>query len=167
MTTKPPLFAIIFALPFNAMAGYNMYYYDVPAQVEENGIVVMTNDLGPYQTVTIGADDDEHIASTAYVKGAYNDTIAAINTIGNIALTAQSVIISGDTESLIESETLSAGGLIEDLSNGPDLEFSGGYLVTGYAVAVGIKSQRAEVWTTWDDDTAKTEVAFVTASGNN
>lgn len=164
MKTKTILtMAIIAAFPFGAMAEYDIHSSDVPAQVEENGIVVMTNNDGPYQTVTIGADDDEHIASTAYVKGAYNDTIAAINRIGNIALTAQSVIISDDTESLVEPETLSAGGLIEDLSSGPDLEFSGRNLVTGYAVAVGIKSQRAEVWTTWDDDTAKTEVPFVTA----
>ena len=73
MKTKTAILsiAIIAALPFNANA-------TGPAQYSGNS-PVMASTTGPYQTATIGEHDDEHIATTAYVKGAYNDTIAAVN----------------------------------------------------------------------------------------
>lgn len=39
-----------------------------------------TTNLPEYQTVGIDTDDQGHIASTAYVKGAYNSAIRAVNT---------------------------------------------------------------------------------------
>ena len=70
--------AIIAVLPFGAMADYTYNYVNTPAKVANNGTVTMAS-YPPYAIATIEADDAEHIASTAYVKGAYNDAIAAIN----------------------------------------------------------------------------------------
>ena len=71
--------AIMAALPFGAMADRTYISTDTPARVAVDGTVTMALYSGPYVTATINDDDDEHIASTAYVKGAYNDAIAAIN----------------------------------------------------------------------------------------
>ena len=80
-TTKQTLLsiAIIAALPFAAHATQTIVETNTPAAVGANGTVKKAADSGPYQTATIGEHDDEHIATTAYVKGAYNDAIAAVN----------------------------------------------------------------------------------------
>ncbi len=76
-TTTLILSAIIATLPFTAMA-YDLHTVNTPAAVPDNGTVTVS--IGDYYQLTdIGEHDDEHIATTAYVKGAYNDTIAAIN----------------------------------------------------------------------------------------
>ena len=75
--------AIMLALPLTANATYTYNNTNTPAAVANNGTVTMATASGPYMTATIGDDDDEHIASTAYVKGAYNDSIAAVNKVKN------------------------------------------------------------------------------------
>lgn len=82
--------AIIAALPFTANANFEMGNYDIhyvtsPASVETNGIATLVDDDAPYATAELTADDETHIATTAYVKGAYNDAIAAINAVGEVA----------------------------------------------------------------------------------
>ena len=80
MKTKKLLsIAIIAALPFAANATDPVG----PAAVPANGTPVVATASGPYQTAEIGNNDGEHIASTAYVKGAYNDTIAAVNKVNS------------------------------------------------------------------------------------
>ncbi len=71
--------AIIAALPFAANAAQTIVTTQTPAAVGVNGTVNQAATSGPYQTATIGEHDDEHIATTAYVKGAYNDAMAAVN----------------------------------------------------------------------------------------
>ena len=66
-------------LPLGAKAAYTYVITDTPAAVALDGTVTMASTSELYVTATINDDDDEHIASTAYVKGAYNDAIAAIN----------------------------------------------------------------------------------------
>ncbi len=73
------LSAIIAVLPFAANATQTIVTTQTPAAVGVNGTVNRAATSGPYQTATIGEHDDEHIATTAYVKGAYNDAIAAVN----------------------------------------------------------------------------------------
>ncbi len=52
-----------------------------PAQFNGNtGNEVRADSFGPYQTATIENDDSTTVVSASYVKGAYNDAIAAINT---------------------------------------------------------------------------------------
>ncbi len=80
MNTKIMLpLAIIAALPFTANATQTIVTAQTPAAVGSDGTVSMAATSGPYQTATIGEHDDEHIATTAYVKGAYNDSIRAVN----------------------------------------------------------------------------------------
>ncbi len=66
-------------MPFTANATQTIVTAQTPAAVGSDGTVSMAATSGPYQTATIGEHDDEHIATTAYVKGAYNDAIRAVN----------------------------------------------------------------------------------------
>lgn len=67
-------------LPFGAMAEGQIG----PDGNLEYGQAVRASQDPYYDVATIGEYDDQHIATTAYVKGAYNDTIAAINTLNGI-----------------------------------------------------------------------------------
>ena len=71
--------AIIAALPFGANATDPVG----PSAVPSNGTPVVATASAPYQTVTPVAHADEHIASTKYVIGAYNDAIAAVNKVNS------------------------------------------------------------------------------------
>ena len=76
MNTKQIIsLAIIATLPCAANA-------TGPAHDSGNSPVVATASA-PYQTVTPEAHADEHIASTKYVIGAYNDAIAAVNKVND------------------------------------------------------------------------------------
>ena len=153
MTTKPLLLAVMLALPITANAAYTYNKVNTPAQVANNGTVTMAPN-GPYQTITPGEHDDEHIASTKYVIGAYNDTIAAINNLDRIKQQQLLTYDDGDTYLTVNDEIMSGDGLTVSLADGPDVEDIGNYLVSAYAVAKGIKSQHVTIYTTWEDDTA-------------
>lgn len=82
MTTKTILtMAIIAVLPFGAWADYTFVEQNTPARVANNGTAALAANDGPFQTVDTQPADESHIATTAYVKGAYNDTIAAVNSV--------------------------------------------------------------------------------------
>ena len=66
---------IITVLPFTA--------YAVGPASDESDNPVIADDGAPYVTTTITDNDRGHIATTAYVKGAYNDTIAAVNNVAS------------------------------------------------------------------------------------
>ena len=158
-TKRIVLLAVMFALPITANAEYTYDTIFTPKMVA-NGMVTIANSAGPYQIATIEDNDDEHIASTAYVKGAYNDTIAAVNKIADVL--KRTAFNGYDSESNeIETDLISAdeflGFIVDD-----DIESMKSSLMTAYGVAVGLRSQRVEVYTTWDDDTATTDVAFKT-----
>ena len=74
--------ALIATLPLTAMAD-NPVVSVGPAAVPSNGTAVIATANPPYQTLTPTNDDKSHIASTAYVKGAYNDSIAAVNKVAH------------------------------------------------------------------------------------
>ena len=71
--------AVAAALPFTANATQTVVETNTPAAVGENGTVKKAATVGPYVTNEPTAADQTHIATTAYVKGAYNDAIAAVN----------------------------------------------------------------------------------------
>ena len=162
MNTKKLLsIAIIAALPFGATADYTYVSQNTPAPVANNGTVTRAYN-GPYQTITPGADDDKHIASTKYVIGAYNDTIAAINRVNELLNYRQVKFYDNDTETAVESDLYDADNFVRNMAAGPSLEDFGGIIASAYAVASGIKSQRVEVYTNWDDDDETTDVALKT-----
>lgn len=211
MQTKTLLIsAIMLVLPFGVWADQVG-----PSGGEEIEDVVVADDVPYYLSADIDDVDANHIASTAYVKGAYNDTIAAINKVAHVT---QQRLYSGLSTDFVEPDVLTADEMLLELFTNPNARtnlndshlataaavasaidakslFSAdtgqkmsrevfdattflGYmsgddvtddspeetLVSMAAVATGIQSQRVEVWTTWDNDNAKTEVAFVTAS---
>ena len=156
MNTKKLLsIAIMLALPLGANAGYTYVSQSTPAKVPSNGTVIWASHGGPYVTATIEADDDEHIASTAYVKGAYNDTIAGLNN-------KQDLLINSLTDDVISDAVVGALDFVEELAGDISAISGEQYLISSAAVKDGIKSQRVEVYTNWDDDTEKTDVAFKT-----
>ena len=60
-------------------------YATGPAGVDDgfDGDWVGADDVAPYETATIENGDSTTVVSASYVKGAYNDTITAINTVAN------------------------------------------------------------------------------------
>ena len=76
--------AILAALPLNVMAAWTYVDTNTPARVANDGTVKRATYDPPYATVEPTVADETHIATTAYVKGAYNDAIAAVNTLSDV-----------------------------------------------------------------------------------
>ena len=181
MKTKTLLsIAIIAALPFMANAeNISGNMYTAPTSATQQNPAPTTSAEAPYGRVNIDTADQNHIATTAYVKGAYNSAIAAVNKsvdyLTEISLEKQDILLSSLGEDV-------ASGLT-DYSNVRDLV---GYLMSGDdevltdnellrlipsvpavagMVKEGIDTQRVTIYTTWDDDSANatTQVALSTA----
>ena len=159
MTPKPLLFAIMAILPITANAEYTYNWVNVPGGVPENGTVTRSGTPifvgGGYQTAQITNDDKNHIASTAYVKGAYNDAIAVLNV-------KQNALVNSTTEDEMGAGVVGTDDFLNGITGGDDYVNAENNLVSAAAVAAGIQSQRVEVYTNWDDDDATTDVAFKT-----
>ncbi len=158
-TKQIAIIAIIAALPFTAMADYTYTQTHIP-QVEPGGIVKVGLG-GPYATIEPTTADETHIATTAYVKGAYNDTIIGIN---DLFFTKQASLYDYDDDA--DEEVAVESYLVTSVNDVSRL----GQLVSGMAVKnaiadvnTTISNKRVEIYTTWDDDTAKQQVAFVNA----
>ncbi len=164
MTTKKLLIplAVMIMLPLgaNATIGPDKEYGDSPAFADYDP---------PYATVIISNDDAEHIASTAYVKGAYNDTVAALNTLDN---NKQTKIINLDTNVEMEAGVGYTTGediAIEVIAN-PETPFNSAYrarlgelFVAGDGLAYAlaqvvnyVNDKTVEIYTTWDEDNTTT-----------
>ncbi|MBO7644761.1 MAG: hypothetical protein J6S57_00450 [Alphaproteobacteria bacterium] len=58
--------------------------YSDPTQTTNNGATLNVSNTAPqYAIKSIYDDEQEHIASTAYVKGAYNSAIRSVNRVAN------------------------------------------------------------------------------------
>ena len=196
MKTKTILsIAIMAALPFAAHADPVG-----PAAVPANGTAVVATANAPYVTQTPTAADATHIASTAYVKGAYNDAIAAVNKVANTVDGKQAQLVNLTTNHEIYSKVFndeSAGIIGEslvlidnneefsnlmmditgDVTNGESLDAGDILMTAGTTMRMirgaaqrlkddakgEIQEQRVEIYTTWENDNAKQQVAFVTA----
>ena len=156
MKTKSTLLsiAIIAVLPFTANAeNISGNMYTAPATYDTNHPAPTTIEASPFGRVNIDTNDQGHIATTAYVKGAYNSAIAAVNT-------KQDSLSNSWTGDFI---TGAVGG--EDffyLLDNADDPSGDGAVVTAGAVAQAIKSQRIEIYTDFNNDSAKTDVSLIT-----
>ena len=183
MKTKTILsLAIMLALPFGAMAeNISGAMYNSPTAADTNHPAPTTGAGAPYGRVNIDTADQEHIATTAYVKGAYNSAIAAVNKMNDDK--QGKFNIEGDTNSVISSEVL--GGLtlpqiMQSVSLERELLFTDSNLdnmlvtatgvINGIAEAAGIvrdevNEKRVTIYTTWNDDSASatTQVELSTA----
>ena len=83
MNTKTLLsLAIIAVLPLTTMAeNISGAMYVAPAAADNDHPAPTTQAGTLYGRIDIDTADQEHIATTAYVKGAYNSAIAAVNTV--------------------------------------------------------------------------------------
>ena len=196
--------AIMAALPFGAHATDPVG----PAAVPANGTAVVATANAPYVTQTPTAADATHIASTAYVKGAYNDAIAAVNKVANTVDGKQAQLVTEVNNDPVYNKVLGSGlwvngiNLIRvtggdyrqmrrdtarDLSDGeidnPDetlistgavmdiVHDAGQYLddkidtvqSSVSDVQTALNNKRVEIYTTWENDNAKQQVAFVNA----
>ena len=162
--------AIIAALPLTAMAeNISGAMYVAPTYATQNNPAPTTDNIGPYGRINIDTADQQNIASTAYVKGAYNSAIAAVNraiTFG--AQNHQSRLFNDDTQNNMESEVLGSETFIVSIDNNDDDMEE--FLVSAQAVVAGINhivnNKRVEIYTTWDNDNAKKQVEFVNAPVN-
>ncbi len=168
---------IIAALPFTANAeNISGDMYVAPVAPTQQNPAPTTNATPPYGRINIDTDDQEHIATTAYVKGAYNSAIAAVNKvdgyIDDVAEYARG-LPSMLREEFNESMNESMAGLRRDvwdaLGEKADLSYVSDqvdFVANAVANDLGgyIDSKRVEIYTTWDDDDVA-EVPLVTASG--
>ncbi len=133
-----------------------------PAQYSGNSPVIATA-YGPYQTASIGEHDDEHIATTAYVKGAYNDTIAAVNKVNNEK--QQKMIVHGTGEAVDSNiigvaEAISAwesGEYYEHIGDNQILSAQATHSVANMEAHAAIQGYNVKIYTTWDTN----DVEFV------
>ncbi len=97
-TTTLILSAIIAALSFTANAeNISGAMYLSPVEADTNHPAPTTGYAPPYGRVNIDTTDQNHIATTAYVKGAYNSAIAAVNNVAND--------VSGKQDQLVNFES--------------------------------------------------------------
>ena len=187
MKTKNTLLsiAIIAALPFGANAEQTTVTSQTPAQVGANGTVNVVATGGPYQIADIGEHDDEHIATTAYVKGAYNDTIRAVNKLGanlnDLSIFTNDILGEKQGKLYIENDTIATiSNNVAGVVASPDaivnyvlgdsaikeqiLEQESDKLATLAGIAVSVdetfNAKKVAVYTTWGNDNAKTPVAL-------
>ncbi len=153
---------IIAALPTVAVAeNISGAMYTAPAHYDTNHPAPTTNATTPFGRVNIDTADQEHIATTAYVKGAYNSAIAAVNAVD---ARKQNYLFNFDSGETISSSVIGTINFVDYLKEDEILDVEGWEdrsLVTAEAVYDGIKSQRVEIYTTWDTNDT-TDVAFKT-----
>ncbi len=172
------LSAIIAALPFGAMAATNIF--DILYNINSVGVSGITDSTtvnmvqgGPglpiplYSTTSPSAGDESHIATTAYVKGAFNDTIAIINRLtAGVSHIYEEVRGKQSEMGLYDSEEEDVVEFIETgVRTSLDEVTTANQLVNGMAVKNALNAKRVRIYTTWDDDTAAatTLVPFETA----
>lgn len=161
MKTKILLSSVLIVLlPFCVQADYTYDYVYSPAVVANNGTVTRTDDSGPFVTAEVLPGDSTNVVSASYVKGAYNDTIAAINM---LAETKQNAIENlTNYHGPMEAGALGSDGIIGALVD-HNLPVSDGelYFVSASGVVNGILSQRVTAVDTWGS-THTVDVAFKT-----
>ncbi len=160
--------AIIAALPFAANAeNISGDMYAAPAHYDNNHPAPTTNGYAPFGRINIDTDDQEHIATTAYVKGAYNSAIAGVNKL----FRDKQDVLRNDDDEYIDQVVYTADNFVTSLAAGGELTSLDEtlHLVTADGIVAGILSQRVKIYTTWDDDrdSATTEVSLVTATSSN
>ena len=179
--------AIWLALPFAANATDPVVAVG-PAHASSNAVIATAS--APYVTVTPSTADESHIATTAYVKGAYNDAIAAVNNVAGDVTTLtnnmddkqdkleseytsdemNTTVAGADTMSDIIAGYLSGTNGSGDLSNAAYTNLNNTTLasVGGVYAALSqtLSMEGVEIYTTWDDDSANatTQVSLTSAN---
>ncbi len=125
MTTKSILFAILATLPFVARAeNISGAMYIAPSVADNNHPAPTTNANAPYGRVNIDVADQDHIATTAYVKGAYNSAIAAVNTSIDEAVSETIRVLEQQGLYDKQDKLLNADGdeILQDVTSGSQID---------------------------------------------
>lgn len=141
------LSTLIAIMPFGVLADYTYdetFKESLQPVSENGGVVYITGDGGPYPIADITNDDKVNIPSAAYVKGAYNDTIAAIN---HLELTAQEKIVNQNYDEMY-GIAFTADNFIDEFAAN-NLSNAERLFVSAAATAAGIKSQRVTAVDSW------------------
>lgn len=161
------LSAIIAALPFSVMAeNIQGAMYVAPSSADNDHPAPTANSNTPYGRVNIDTSDQEHIATTAYVKGAYNSAIGGVNHLGvvvedlvdTLSEIKQDQLVNEESGDEISNEVIDAEFMVKYImENIPQFEESDWNqfeqrLVSASGVAAAISSQGVKIYTTWDDD---------------
>ena len=139
---------IITVLPFTAYAELTS---------DESGSPAVSDNYPPYELATPTQADQGHIATTAYVKGAYNDAITAVNTLNDAVygdlddLSAEvggkqdQLYITGENNSVtgIGSEVATEVGRVDKLITARAVDTAFGTL------DYKIDGRGVEIYTTW------------------
>ena len=182
-TKRIVLIAIIATLPFAANATDPVHIGPVgDLNIRE---VAVATDEPFYTTVEPTAADETHIATTAYVKGAYNDAIAAVNRLANDKLNVLDLAdfdngaINPLRERIDALESADFGGqivaAIDNVMAQVDPGFTNAFnAIDGLGqdisnVNTALGNKRVDIYTTWDtNDTTQVELTTVRpAQGNN
>ncbi len=149
-TTTLILSAIIVALPLSARSDYTYQIVNNPRKASNGDTVVISNSVtGMYLTEEPTVADETHIATTAYVKGAYNATIAAINTLRNRTQDRLQVYDENDDMDLVDPSVYYS---FDDIG-------SSDQLISGLGIKNALNAQRIRIYTTWDtNDTTKVDL---------
>lgn len=75
--------------------------YTLPTRASDQAAAVTASASPKYDLASVDTDDQQHIASTAYVKGAYNSAITAINKVSETAGSAVQTVAEGTTNGTI------------------------------------------------------------------
>ena len=157
--------AVIAALPMVAHAqNISGAMYTAPSAANNDHPAPTTNAIAPYGRIDIDTADQDHIASTAYVKGAYNSAIAAVN---KMNVEKQGQLLTMDDSEIIQRFVRGyIGDALVDYVFGDEDEREAILRESGYrksmaseqAVMMGIAdvvdNQRVTVYTTWENDNA-------------
>ncbi len=144
--------AIIAALPFAARAeNISGAMYTAPSTANTNHPAPTTQAGAPFGRIDIDTADQEHIATTAYVKGAYNSAIAAANNVANLADTKQAKLTNADDDE-ISSEVLSTS-----------TDMDGDFIGMGHVISTQSDNDFDSVYSAISDDLGNLDEQLMTA----
>lgn len=140
------------ALPFGARAeNISGAMYTAPSAANTNHPAPTTQAGAPFGRIDIDTADQEHIATTAYVKGAYNSAIAAVNNVANLADTKQAKLTNADDDE-ISSEVLSTS-----------TDMNGDFIGWGGAISTQSHDEFDDIYSGVSDDLGNLDEQLMTA----
>ena len=115
----------------------------------------------PYATASTETGDSTTVVSASYVKGAYNDLIAAVNKVNTIK---QNILVDEDSAQTINSTVKTGlnGATNSDLVSG--LAVKNAITDVNSILSRELESKRISAVTTWGDDDNPTQLTLSTAS---
>lgn len=134
--------------------------------ISDPEVIMATNDPY-YEGAEIRTADETHIATTAYVKGAYNDVIAGLNRVSKETEYKQTQLVNAETGDDIQIDACGTAEFSGRIAEKNITNFESTRLVTAQAVGDAILNRRIDIYTTWDDDAATTQVELSNVRSQN